>query len=213
MRLCYKAPMRNIALLLGALLALACNKPNKPEPASEAAPAPTPAPSAAPAPSPAPAEAPSAGGLTWNDAAPLVRRKPKSSMRAAEYGIEGDDRAELTVFYFGPDQGGSIDANLSRWYGQFTQPDGSDTAAKAKRSEVQVGSIAVTKVEAEGNYSGGMGMPGGPAPTPIEGALLLGAIARGPQGAVFFKLVGPRETLEQARPAFDALIASLRSAP
>ena len=53
-------------------------------------------------------------------------------------------------------------------------------------------------------------MPGAPAPTPISDALLLGAIAEGPQGSVFFKLVGPKDVVERARPAFDAMIASIR---
>jgi hypothetical protein len=130
-------------------------------------------------------------------------------MRAAEYGVSGDTQAELTVFYFGPDQGGSVDANVTRWLGQLTQADGSDTKAKAKRSTRDVGGISVTLVEASGQYAGGMGMPGAPAAEPIADAMLLGAIASGPQGPVFFKLVGPRASVEGARAAFDALLGSL----
>src|SRR5688572_13276277 len=85
--------------------------PSAPAPAPQAAPAPKPSSSAPPAPS---GQA-TAGGLSWQDAAPFVRRAPKSSMRAAEYGVSGDDKTELTVFYFGPDQGGSVDANITRW--------------------------------------------------------------------------------------------------
>ena len=134
-------------------------------------------------------------------------------MRAAEYGVQGDPQAELTVFYFGPDQGGSVEANVSRWLSQLTQADGSDTASKAKRTQRQVGGMEVTVVEANGHYSGGMAMPGGPAPAEQPDAMLLGAIAPGPRGAVFFKLVGPRAAVESARPGFDALIGSLRPAP
>jgi hypothetical protein len=129
-------------------------------------------------------------------------------MRAAEYGVEGDPSAELTVFYFGPGQGGSVDANLTRWLGQLSQPDGSDTAAKAKRAERDVGGITVTTIEAAGHYSGGMAMPGS-AVTPISDALLLGAIAVGPEGPVFFKLIGPRASVERARKAFEVLTGSL----
>lgn len=45
---------------------------------------------------------------------------------------------------------------------------------------------------------------------PKEGWALRGAIAAGPGGNVFFKLVGPRKTVERAQPAFDALVKSLR---
>src|SRR5688572_20375097 len=115
--------MRTLSLA-AAVLALACNKSGAPSestpPAAPAAPAPTApaaptpaAPAAAPA-AAAPSDAPTAGGLTWAAPSPFAQRAPKSSMRVAEYGIEGDASSELGVFYFGADQGGSIDANMSR---------------------------------------------------------------------------------------------------
>jgi hypothetical protein len=205
-------------LLLLSLLA--CRDQPKPEPPAGAVPpqaapgaqpaAPQPAAPKSAAPAPAPSGEASAGGLTWRDAAPLTRRAPKSSMRAAEYGIEGDERSELTVFYFGPDQGGTVDANITRWLGQITQPDGSSSADKAKRDERNVGGIQITLLEVAGNYSAGMAMPGAPAQPPIEDALMLGAIAVGPKGPVFFKLVGPRASVEQAREGFRRMIDSLR---
>ena len=71
----------------------------------------------------------------------------------------------------------------------------------------------VSLVEATGTYSGGMSMPGMPSRGQQANAALLGAIAQGPKGAVFFKLVGSRSGVDQARPGFDALIASIRRAP
>ena len=130
-------------------------------------------------------------------------------MRVAEYGLPNEPAAELGVFYFGPDQGGSVEANMTRWVGQFTQADGSET--KPVRSERKVQGIDVSLVEARGVYSGGMAMPGAPAPAAIPDAQLLGAIAKGPLGAVFFKLVGPRAAVESVRGAFDGLIGSLRN--
>jgi hypothetical protein len=151
-----------------------------------------------------------AGGLTWNDSAPLARRAPKSSMRAAEYGLAGDDKLELTVFYFGPDQGGTVDANITRWLGQITQPDGSDTAKKAKRGTRKVGDIEVSTLEVAGTYSGGMMMPGAPAQEPTPDSMMIAAIANGPSGPVFFKMTGPKTAVEHARAAFDQMIESLR---
>jgi hypothetical protein len=152
----------------------------------------------------------SAGGLRWEAPPPFVARERKTTMRAAEYGIEGEPRAELSVFYFGPDQGGTVEANVSRWLKQFTQRDGSDTATKSKREELKVGELSVAIVEATGDYAGGMGMPGMPAPTPLPDAMLLGAIASGPKGPVFFKLVGPAPAVSAARGAFRGLLESLR---
>lgn len=206
----------SISTLLAAQLVLvACGDSPASSPATAPAVPPSPSPpshpptAAAPAATAAPSGPANAGGLRWQHIEPLVRRAPKSSMRAAEYGVGEDAQAELTVFYFGPDQGGSVDANVTRWLGQLTQADGSDTADKAKRSARDVGGIAVTLVETTGQYAGGMGMPGAPAAAPIADAMLLGAIASGPEGPVFFKLVGPRASVEAARAAFDALIGSL----
>jgi hypothetical protein len=128
-------------------------------------------------------------------------------MRVAEYGIDGDTVSELGVFYFGADQGGSVDANMTRWIGQFKQPDGSD--AQAKRSERTVNGVSVAWVETNGSYAGGMAMPGAPQPAAVSDAMLLGAIAKGPEGSVFFKLVGPRAVVESSRRGFEQLIESL----
>jgi hypothetical protein len=155
--------------------------------------------------------APKAGGLTFSAPKPFVSRTPKSSMRAAEYGLEGDSTAELAVFYFGADQGGGVEANMQRWIGQLKQPDGSD--AVAKRSERTVHDISIATVEAAGNYGGGMAPPGAPPPAAISDALMLAAIAKGPEGSVFFKLTGPRAPVEAARGAFEQLLESVHKAP
>lgn len=209
--------MRTVSTLVLALVVTACSKPSEPAPAASApelsAPAPRgPATTDAPTDKSAPSASasPKAGGLTWTAPKPFVARTPKSSMRAAEYGIEGDAQSELTVFYFGADQGGGVEANMNRWLGQFKQADGSD--AVAKRSERTVNNMSVATIETTGTYGGGMAAPGAPPPAAIEDAALLGAIAKGPEGSVFFKLVGPRASLDGARPAFDQLLESLRKA-
>jgi hypothetical protein len=202
--------MRIIIAFSSLSMVLACSKPAQPSPEPSAPSAPVQAaPSAQPAAPAAAAESgnASAAGLSWTAPKPFVSRTPKSTMRVAEYGIEGDPSAELGVFYFGADQGGSVDANMTRWIGQFTQPDGSDT--KAKRDERSVHGIPVATVEAHGTYSGGMAMPGAPPKAAQPDSMLLGAIAKGPKGSVFFKLTGSQSALEAARPAFDQLLESI----
>jgi hypothetical protein len=209
-----------IFLLALAVLVVACDKnasSGEPAAAPPAPPATPVAPAAPQAPAavqplqPTAAAAPSAGGLTWSAPKPFVSRTPKSSMRVAEYGIEGDSLAELGVFYFGADQGGSVEDNMTRWVGQFTQPSGKATVPQRKARNVK--GIIVDIVEAHGTYSGGMAMPGAPPATAQDDAMLLGAIAKGPSGSVFFKLVGPRASVENARAAFDGLLESLHPAP
>jgi len=154
-------------------------------------------------------EALSAGaGLGWDVPKGWEAASTSSPMRLVTYKLPaaaGDPEGpELGVFYFGPGQGGSVEANVARWLQQIAPEKGS------KREEARramVNGIPVTRMAAEGTYASGM--PGGPT-TPRSGWALVGAIAEGPQGAVFFKLTGPKKSVAAARAGFDALVASLR---
>jgi hypothetical protein len=131
-------------------------------------------------------------------------------MRAATYKVpaaKGDtEDAECAVFYFGQGQGGSVDDNLKRWYGQFSQPDGKASDAAAKTKKEKIGGLPVTTVDLAGTYTGSSMM--GPT-TPKPGFRLLGAIVEGPQGPVFFKLTGPAKTVESSRAAFKKLLETM----
>lgn len=130
-------------------------------------------------------------------------------MRAAEYAVtapSGGEPAVLAVFYFGPDQGGSVDANVSRWVGQFTDAGGAPAKDKAKIEKRTRGAFAVTTVDVSGAYTNSM--PGAPALT-LQNQRMLGAIVEGPSGPVFFKLVGPADAVEFARAPFEALLDSV----
>ena len=150
----------------------------------------------------------SGGGLTWAVPKTWVSG-PSSAMRLATYFLPasaGDaERPELAVFWFGPGKGGSVDANVERWFSQFTS---SSSDPKPTRSLTRIGSLPVTLVKAAGTYSAGPAM--GAATAAKNGFSLRGAIAEGPNGAVFFKLTGPRRSVAAAGVDFDALVASLK---
>ncbi len=131
-------------------------------------------------------------------------------MRAAEYTLPAvnGEAPLMTVFYFGPGQGGSVDDNLNRWISQFSQPDGRDSNAVAKRATQQVNGMRVTTVDLTGTFAGMSPMQAPGAPKTDQ--RLLGAIVEGPEGPVFFKLTGPVVGIESGKPAFEALIQSLR---
>lgn len=113
------------------------------------------------------------------------------------------------MFWFGAGMGGSIENNLSRWYGQFAQPDGRPSASVATRETRTVHGLNVTITRVQGRFAGGgMGSPGS-APGAREGQL---RAARGdrrdPQRAVVLQLLGlDRRSLVQRRPFHD-LVAS-----
>lgn len=154
-------------------------------------------------------------GLEWQPPAGWSRGEERS-MRVATYllaAAPGDpDGGECAVYYFGAGQGGDVDANVQRWIGQFDQPDGRASADVALTDEMTVNDLRVTTVEMSGTYTGTMGpVSGGAVAKP--NFQMLGAIVEGPEGAVFFKLTGPQQTIQAARPSFDALIGSVRRSP
>ncbi len=157
----------------------------------------------------APASASTAGGLTWNAPKGWTVAPTGYSMRVVTYRVPpagGDAEAgEVAVFFFGPGQGGGKQANVDRWVRQFTPEKGS--AAPGKPAVLTGAAVPVTIVTAEGTYASGM--PGG-ALTPKPGWALRGGIAEGPQGPVFFKMVGPKKTVLAATPSFDAFLKTLK---
>lgn len=146
----------------------------------------------------------SGGGLQWTAPANW-KSEGQRPMRLATYQL--GPHAECGVFYFGQGQGGSVDANLDRWIGQFVQPDGKPSKAAAKIQKRMIHGLAVTGVDVSGAYTGMADPTTERAAAP--GFRLLGAIAEGPQGSVFFKFTGPADVVAANLAAFDKMIASL----
>jgi len=134
-------------------------------------------------------------------------------MRAATYPVapvQGDrNAAECVVYFFGPGQGGSIQANLDRWEGQFKTPGG--RPAPAKVTKVALHGLPVTTIDVSGEYSG-MGGPTAAESVPVSGYRLLGAIVEGPGGNVFIKFTGPARTMAANQTKFQQLLDSFEKA-
>ena len=131
---------------------------------------------------------------------------PSSPMRKAELRVPGPEgtgaagEAVITVFHFGPGQGGTVQQNVDRW---FSQIDGDNDAKGAASAKETIGTVPVTFARARGVFQSGM--PGQPT-TPLEGQALLGAILESPDGDVYVKMTGPAPTVEKAEPAFVQMI-------
>jgi len=132
-------------------------------------------------------------------------------MRAATYSIAlaaGDSGpAECVVNYFGPGQGGSVAANIERWRGQIVGAGGKPADAKVTTRTTR--GVTITVVDSTGSYTG-LGGPMAGTGKAVPGYRLLGAIAAGPQGNVFFKLTGPAKTIAAQQAAFERLLASIQ---
>ena len=149
----------------------------------------------------------SVAGLKWTPPTGW-KSSGSTSMRAATYqppSAPGDpDGAECVVYFFGAGQGGSIEANVERWKGQFVQADGKPAPGKVEKRTVH--GLAVTMIESAGDYAG----MGGPQQ---QGGVkhhyrLLGAIVEGPGGNVFVKFAGPEKTVALHQRHFEELVAS-----
>ena len=132
-------------------------------------------------------------------------------MRAATYSIPlaaGDQGiAECVVNYFGPGQGGGVDANIERWRGQVLGADGKPAVAKIDKRTVR--GVQVTMIDTSGTYTG-MGGPMSAESKPAASYRLIGAIVEGPGGSVFFKLTGPAKTIAAEQKNFEQLLASIQ---
>jgi hypothetical protein len=148
------------------------------------------------------------GDLKFTPPADWIAEKPTSAMRKAQYRLpkaEGDpEDAELIVFYFAG-SGGGVQANVDRWIGQFSKPDGSPVT-DAKTAKKTVHGIPVTTVDVGGTFVGGMGTDAG-AKTNYR---MLGAVAESQNGPWFFKLTGPAKTVTRWEQGFQSLLGSIQ---
>jgi hypothetical protein len=129
--------------------------------------------------------------------------EPKSAMRKAQLSVPGKDGAkpaEIVFFFFGGGQGGDVQSNVQRWFGQFT--GGQD---KQKSETQEWGGTKVTIVSTEGTMKA----------SPISGVpedqpefALLGAILEHADGPVFIKMTGPAALVNENREKFTTLVKS-----
>jgi hypothetical protein len=151
-------------------------------------------------------------GLEWTAPAAWTATG-ESPMRAASYTIPpggGDSEGgECVVYYFGAGQGGGVEANVKRWIGQFTAPDGGPADKLAKRGTKTINGIEVETLELTGTYLF-KPFPMAPKATPKPGYRMLAAIVAGADAPVFFKLTGPVKTVAAAEAAYEKMLASLR---
>jgi hypothetical protein len=143
-------------------------------------------------------------GVAWTVPKRWVAEMGRS-MRVATYVVPGAGAAdgECAVYYFGPGQGGGIDANLDRWAGEF---EGAPTPERTSRT---VSGMSVTRVRLKGTYRA-HAMMGGGSEEPKADHELLGAIVDGPNGSIFFKFTGPARTVDAAMRDFDAMLGSMK---
>ena len=125
--------------------------------------------------------------------------RPADGVRAAQ--LEKKSAAaplRITFTRFSPGSGGTVQANVERWIGQFLRTD--------SPAEVQTPAgtaLALTLVKITGVMRGGT--PGGPGQDSPE-SLLLGAILESPDGLVVVKFSGPKAAVSREERIFSELV-------
>jgi hypothetical protein len=204
----FSLKIKATAVTMFAAFALACDAPAP----TVVPPGSTPPaqPGSAPAQSrPAPTGASSSGDLKFQAPDGWISEQPSSSMRVAQYKLPGDaGDANLVIYYFGPGQGGSVDANLERWIGQMQQPDGSSSKGKAKTETTTVNGMNLTLLDVTGTFNAGDMTGGGGSGQATPDARMRAAVIETPKGAYYIKLVGPAKTVERWDAGYMAFVKS-----
>jgi hypothetical protein len=148
------------------------------------------------------------GSLELTAPAAWQRKQPSTRIVEHEFAIgasEGDKiDGRLTVM----GAGGGVQANIDRWYGQFTQPDGADTKQRAKVEKIQAGGQEVHLVDISGTFRDQRG-PAAPAVERPKYRMLAAIIETKAGGDYFIKFYGPERTVTENEKAFLEMINSL----
>ncbi len=140
-----------------------------------------------------------------------VRKEPANNIVEHEFAapkVEGDAiDGRITIM----GSGGTVQQNIDRWQGQFTQPDGKETKDATKVSKKMVSGLEVHVVDITGTYQDSPGGPFAPGKkTARDGYRMLGAIIIAPKiGNYFVKFYGPEKTVTKYEADFGKLVDSL----
>ena len=138
------------------------------------------------------------------------RVQPKSGIVETEFSIPsaGDLPAgRMTVM----GAGGSVQANVDRWYGQFSQPDGGNTKDKATTKTLKLAGSTVTLVDVSGTYKDTPGGPfaGGKTIERPDYRMLAAIVETADAGSHFLKFYGPAETVAKEADGFRKMVEGL----
>lgn len=155
------------------------------------------------------------GKVIFKAPAQWKKEKPRSSIVTYEFSApadakDGEAKARITVM----PSGGSIEANIERWYGQFEQPGGKSTKDVAKVEKFEAGGQTVHLVDITGNFKDTMG--GGPfsgGKTVLrENYRMLGAIIVTKEaGNYYVKITGEKDVVEKLKDDFKKALKELEA--
>ena len=156
---------------------------------------------------------PFAGSLKFDNPAGWVAQKPSSTMRVADFSlpkVAGDaEDATTTIFFFGAQQGGGVQANMDRWMSQMAQPEGKASKDVAKTSTMVANGLKISLVDVSGTYVAETS-PGSGEHLNKPGFRQIAAVVETPGGNYYVKLTGPAKTVAKWETSYIGLLKSLK---
>jgi len=159
------------------------------------------------------------GGFSLQAPAGWQRVQPKSGIVETEFAVPSEGAAadgtpaqpgRMTVM----GAGGTVQANIDRWYGQFTQPDGSETKTKATTKKLDLAGCKVTLVDIPGTYKDSPGGPfaGGRTVERPDYRMLAAIVETADRGNYFLKFYGPAKTVTAHADGFRTMVEGMVAA-
>jgi len=144
----------------------------------------------------------SAAGLKWTAPAGWTSQG-SAPFRVVTWKVQD---AECIVYFFGEGQGGSVQANLDRWQGQFSQ---NGKSADAKITKRTVHGVAMTTIDLAGTWTatGGQVKEG---QGPLPNYRMVATVAEGPKGNLFIRFIGPQKTVTTELPKYEQLLSTFQ---
>jgi len=154
-----------------------------------------------------------AGTLRFTAPQTWKPRPAASAMRVAEFvvpRVAGDSEDAETIVYFFGGTGGSVDANIERWVGQFETEGGAPIPAP-RRTTSTSGPLTITAIDVSGTYVAQI-RPGSAERFNKPNFRMWAGVVETPKGPYFVKLTGPARTVAHALGSgdVDAFVKSLR---
>ena len=134
--------------------------------------------------------------------------KPRNRIVKHEFSIPaaaGDkEPGRMTIM----SAGGSVDANIARWVGQFRTPAGKPLGDDDKKIEKkELGELEVHLVDLTGEFQDQPRGPFGPTVARPDYRMLAAIIHVKKSSTWFIKLYGPKQTVQAAHKQFQAMVA------
>jgi hypothetical protein len=154
-----------------------------------------------------------AATLKFDPPAGWVSKTPSSTMRVADFSlpkVAGDaEDATTTIYFFGTQQGGSVQANIDRWVSQLEQPDGKASKDVAKTTSLTANGLKISIVDVSGTYVAETA-PGSGVKLNKPGFRQLAAVVETPGGNYYVKLTGPTKTVAKWEASYMGLLKGLK---